>query len=226
MSAGIPYHWKRYGTDPSGALLLDKTTGVWPSYVASAVSTWNGGTSTVDFFRYTGSDCGVIPDGYATVCNADYTDSCGGFLDWVGCVDPLGVTQTGHWVRAHVRFDDFVAGFTWTDAKHREVTCHELGHVLGLLHNSSSCLEEVVTGNFTAPNAHDYEQANANHNHTDCVPPCPSRPEGEEAVLRGTPIPIRVFDLLLRDLGTPEFLVEQLYSHHASSINHESNHHE
>ncbi|GIH04264.1 hypothetical protein Rhe02_23310 [Rhizocola hellebori] len=132
------YHWG--GTHPA-VYFLDHTGAQWPVY--ESVVKWNESIAIDSGYRFSYS----CPSSAhcVDVYNQDYGD-----IGWVGQASYThnGLTRTA----AVVKLNDYTgAGYIPSgDAHwHRETSCHELGHALGLAHNlfETSCLYHQHTAN-------------------------------------------------------------------------------
>jgi hypothetical protein len=126
------YHWS--GTHPA-VYFIDHTSAAWPVY--EAVVKWNESTALDSGYRWYTNGC---PNTHCVqVYNANYGNN-----GWVGStsISLSGTTITA----ATILLNDYYPN---TAKWHRETSCHEEGHALGLDHNlfESSCLYYTHTTN-------------------------------------------------------------------------------
>ncbi|GIH05056.1 hypothetical protein Rhe02_31230 [Rhizocola hellebori] len=132
------YHW--IGSHPA-VYFLDHTGSLWPVY--ESVVKWNESTAIDSGYRFS----------YSCPSSAHCVDVYDGDFGATGWVGGTYYTFSGLSITAAVvdLNDHQGTGYIPTnDAKwHRETTCHELGHALGLDHNlfETSCLRAGHTAN-------------------------------------------------------------------------------
>lgn len=129
---------------------IDKKDGspVWPVY--KAAERWDNG-SPVDY-RYTTKECPAESQ-CVIVKQAELA---------APTVGVTTIARVGTDIKAVTVVLDTTFGRTNSSAKRRNVTCHELGHALGLKHRSetSTCLTSNVTSK-RYPDATDIKNLNA-----------------------------------------------------------------
>jgi hypothetical protein len=141
-------HWP--GSHPR-VNFVDFTSSAWP--VTTTVGVWNQ-SSAIDSIYHWYSTYGCLSN-CVYVYNGDY-----GATGWVGHSNVYwtGTTITSATIQLN---DHCAAGYICGDVKwHRETTCHEEGHALGLDHNlfESSCIYVFHTANrSTTPAGGDYQ---------------------------------------------------------------------
>ena len=144
------YHWS--GSHPV-IYFVDHSSGAWPVYEAAVQ--WNKSTALDVGYR---APLVVCPSGgfCAYVRSGSYTDKCSSSTSWVGCTS-LGLNSATRLIEsATIRLND---RFSSTYAANQIVTCHELGHALGLDHNlyTTSCMYWQRTSNGSRfPHTGDY----------------------------------------------------------------------
>jgi hypothetical protein len=143
-------HWARNGYAHPQVYIVDHTGPAWP--VSAAVPVWNQAHGVDSLYRP--GTCPGIPGTHCVdVRSANEGDN--GFVGTTNVSFDAGRNFIDGGV--NVVMNDF---YTISAARHRKSICHELGHVIGLGHNSStaSCM---VSGDFDAqlPSADDFAMA-------------------------------------------------------------------
>ncbi len=157
------WHWRR-AHNPFTITILSSVTSAWAKQLAASANTW----SRSDKFdmnivqgaktRRARNRC-VETSGEVHVCNGNY-----GATGWAGLTE---VKLSGHHIlKIRIRFND-----QETPANFRRlVSCHELGHSIGLGHNtrSSSCMKPG-SGSRPRPDAIDFNEIDRIYKHLDAV---------------------------------------------------------
>jgi hypothetical protein len=143
-----PVKWARNGFAHPQVYFLDHTSSAWP--LTAVVPNWNLAHGVDSWYRWFTAGC---PGGGRHCVNV-YDANYGG-TGWTG-LSHFSWNSSNNFIDGSVytQLNDFYGG---TAAEHRNTTCHELGHDLGLAHNvsTSSCLYFVRTSQQT-PNADDF----------------------------------------------------------------------
>jgi hypothetical protein len=170
------YHWART-SNPFAVKLGDDVSGTWDSMLRTASSDWSKST-LLDTPVVAG---GTKPrscrptSGRVEVCNASY-----GNTGWLGVAQ---VWVSGkHIVQGTVKNNDYYFGSSTyaynNTAEMQHVICQEIGHTLGLDHQSESgvslntCMDyyhntSATDTKSTHPNQHDYDELVTIYSHLD-----------------------------------------------------------
>ncbi len=143
------HRWAANGFEDPAVYMLDHTSSAWP--VTAATNTWYQAQGIDAYYRWYTNGCPGGGRHCVNVYNAYY-----GATGWAG-LTTWGTDSTGDYdntTNVTVKLNDTYGG---TAANHRNVACHELGHALGLAHNTStgSCLY-YMQGTTLYPNSDDF----------------------------------------------------------------------
>jgi Matrixin len=142
-----PAHWARNGYAHPQVYFIDNTSSAWP--VAAAVPPWNQAHGVDSLYRF--ATCPAAAGIHCvTTTNGNFGDT-----GWDGQTN-MQIDANHNFVDGmSIQFNDY---YQETASEHRTVTCHELGHALGLDHNSStnSCMFAGGAPSATTPAADDY----------------------------------------------------------------------
>lgn len=171
------YHWARTA-NPFTLKLGSNTSGTWTNLLSLVSSDWSA-SSVLDTNVTAG---GTKPKpcqatkGRVEVCNANY-----GNTGWLG-VAQIWITDGVHITQGTVKNNDYYFGNSTykynNEAEKRHVICQEVGHTLGLDHQSTdgtsqnTCMDYYQNTNnadtkSTQPNTHDYDELAAIYSGTD-----------------------------------------------------------
>jgi hypothetical protein len=163
-SAG--YHWR--GTGSRVVTVVDSVNGTWDAALRTAAAGWSASAvinmpvALGDDSRKTRKKCPVI-EGQIRVCSFNY-----GRTSWAGITRVWYTLSGRHVVRGFVKLNDRRAK---SDNLRLAITCHELGHVVGLSHRpqrqDSSCMTPRVGPSQVAPDAHDRSKLLEIYDHSD-----------------------------------------------------------
>jgi predicted Zn-dependent protease len=155
------WHWKR-SHNPFTVTVLSSATNTWATPLARAAAEWSK-SSKLNIRIVQGNKSSatrqacVETRGEVHFCNGNY-----GNTGWSGLTE---ATLSGqHIVRIRIRVND-----ANTPAHFRRlISCHELGHSLGLAHNTrpTSCMRPGA-GSTPHPDATDFAELNAIYRHLD-----------------------------------------------------------
>lgn len=171
------YHWART-SNPFTLQLGDNASGTWDQHLATASSDW-GQSTVVDTTIVAG---GTRPkncrptSGRDEICNANYGNN-----GWLGLAQ-IWITGGVHIVQGVVKNNDYYFGNSTykynNEAEKLHVICQEIGHTLGLDHQSedgssqNTCMDYYHNTSSsdtksTHPNTHDYDQLLTIYSHLD-----------------------------------------------------------
>ncbi len=171
------YHWARVN-NPFTLKAGDNVSGLWDSMLNTALSDWSKST-VLDMSKVAG---GTKPkscrptSGRVEVCSASYGNS-----GWLGLAQ-IWITGGTHITQGIVKNNDYYFGsstYTYNNtAEMQHVICQEIGHTLGLDHQSTSgaslntCMDyyhntSASDTKSTHPNQHDYDELGIIYNHKD-----------------------------------------------------------
>ncbi len=166
------YHWART-SNPFSLRVVDSNTADWDDNLNGANSDWS--TSTVLNLIYEGGDsssrtrkrCPMIA-GKVRSCNAAY-----GFNGWLGLAS-INISGGVHITQGSSKMNDsYFSGGGYTETNRQHVMCQEIGHTLGLDHQSESgadlntCMDYADALDNPSPNSHDYQQLQTIYSHLD-----------------------------------------------------------
>jgi hypothetical protein len=171
------YHWART-SNPFTLKLGKNTSGTWSSHLATASSDWSQSTvlDTSIVAGKTKPKACRPSSGRVEVCSANY-----GNTGWLG-VAQIWITGGVHITQGAVKNNDYYFGSSTyaynNEAEKLHVICQEVGHTLGLDHQSEdgssqdSCMDYYHnTSNAdtlsTHPNQHDYNELVSIYGHLD-----------------------------------------------------------
>jgi hypothetical protein len=125
-------HWERFTTVHAYMYLEDHTGTAWPVY-ASQIE-WNKSCCVGAY--YAGTQC------KSSFHCVKVTEGHFGATGWVR-LTTYTVDSNHHFISVKIQYSD---SYSMTAAQHRQTTCHEQGHALGLGHNGStaSCLYYAI----------------------------------------------------------------------------------
>ncbi|GAA1383951.1 hypothetical protein GCM10009661_64520 [Catellatospora chokoriensis] len=126
---------------------VDHSGASWP--VGRAVTEWNETSGIDSIYRPASSGCDGAPAHCVHVYSSNY-----GATGWTGSTSRTFNAANTYYASASVKLNDYYGG---TEAQKWNTACHELGHVLGLDHNTGteSCLYSSRTST-KYPDADDY----------------------------------------------------------------------
>jgi predicted Zn-dependent protease len=159
----IGWHWYRASTPFNVTVLMSVTSG-WVKPVMGAAADWtasdvlNMTTAVGNTSRSARINCSYTGNYTVHICNANY-----GNTGWAGLTQAV-VNSRHHIVKIRIRVNDA----TTPAAYRRLVSCHELGHSIGLGHNTrtSSCMRPG-TGSRPHPDAIDFAELDRIYAHSD-----------------------------------------------------------
>jgi len=160
----IGWHWRRTANPFNVTLVLSITT-AWQTPLNAAANEWSTRSGKFDFVTTPGSttrsarqNC-AMTSGAVHVCNGHWNAA------WAGLTE---ARVSGHHILAmRIRLND-----AQTPARYRRlVSCHELGHSVGLAHNTrpSSCMRPGISR--PHPDATDIAELNVIYRHLDGMSP-------------------------------------------------------
>lgn len=124
--------WTYNGHTRPQMVFRDRSNDLWP--VGRAVTQWNDVSGIDSLYRDFSTGCPSSTVHCVIIYNASYGDT-----GWVGqTTRTLNAAQT-YYTGAYIALNESYGG---TEAQRWNTACHEIGHVLGLGHNTStsSCL--------------------------------------------------------------------------------------
>ncbi len=223
------YHWARTA-NPFTLNLGDNVSGLWDDMLVTASNDWSQ-SNVLDTTKVAGGTkakpCRPT-SGRVEVCSASYGNS-----GWLGLAQ-IWITGGEHIVQGVVKNNDYYFGSSTyqynNTAEMQHVICQEIGHTLGLDHQSTdgssqnSCMDyyhntSASDAKSTHPNSHDYAELTTIYSHTDSF----STIGGAAAHLNpvgtpgadenGTPIGAspRRGSWYVQDLGNGRFLFTHVY---------------
>jgi Matrixin len=145
-SATCFVRWAYNGYARPQVYFIDHSGSAWP--VGRAVTKWNETSGIDSVYRIPSSGC----PGGGIHCVHVYSGNYGS--GWTGLTSrTLNAAET-YYASATVKLNTYYSG---TEAEHWNTACHELGHVLGLDHNTStgSCVYAYRSSQ-RYPNADDF----------------------------------------------------------------------
>ncbi len=162
------YHWART-SNPLALKLGTNTSGTWSGHLAMASSDWSlsGVLDTTVVPGSTRSKSCRPTAGRVEVCNASY-----GPTGWLG-VAQIWISGGVHITQGTVKNNDYYFGSSTyrynNEAEKLHVICQEVGHTLGLDHQSedgssqNTCMDyyhntSSADTQSTRPNQHDYDE--------------------------------------------------------------------
>jgi len=171
------YHWART-SNPFTLRLGDNTSGSWTTHLATVSSDWSQSTvldTTVIAGGTRPKTCRPT-SGRVEVCSANY-----GNTGWLG-VAQIWISGGVHITQGTVKNNDYYFGSSTykynNEAEKLHVICQEVGHTLGLDHQSTdgsslnTCMDYYhnTSGTDTLsthPNQHDYDELGVIYGHLD-----------------------------------------------------------
>ncbi|RNL78454.1 hypothetical protein EFL95_04985 [Nocardioides marmorisolisilvae] len=162
---GHNVHWTNSSPSfPRGYVYWADLTGPeWPVY--SAAIEWDRSTRLDAVYVGAGSSCPSTPH-CVTVRQTALGTSCSGTL---GQTNVSYYSATGH-LETSTRVDLSSACSTSSASKRRTITCHELGHSIGMDEQRTaddSCMVDPYVTPHTLPSAHDFQSIATVYNHDD-----------------------------------------------------------
>ncbi len=173
-----PYHWKR-SANPLVLQIVDNMTSNWDA-ILGRISVYWSASSVVDTSIVPGSDGSTTrrkcspQSGKIVSCNSTY-----GYNGWLGIATIwFASADSVHIVQATTKLNDsylrnskFFPKYN-NDTARTHVGCQEIGHNLGLDHQTGiSCMNDdnnfLSDPLYIGPNAHDYEQLELIYGHLD-----------------------------------------------------------
>lgn len=173
------YHWART-SNPFTLKLGNNTSGTWTTHLATVSSDWSQ-SSVLDTVIVAGGtrprNCRPTA-GRDEVCNANY-----GNTGWLG-VAQIWITGGVHITQGTVKNNDYYFGSSTyqynNEAEKLHVICQEVGHTLGLDHQSTdgsslnTCMDYYHNTSdsdtlSTHPNQHDYDELVTIYTHLDTL---------------------------------------------------------
>src|SRR6266852_7570112 len=171
------YHWART-SNPFTVKLGDNVSSAWDSYLATTSSDWSA-SSVLNTTVVAGSakprNCRPT-SGRVEVCDANY-----GNTGWLG-VAQIWISGGTNITQGTVKNNDYYFGSSTyqynNDAEKLHVICQEVGHTLGLDHQSTdgsslnTCMDyyhntSAADTLSTHPNQHDYDELGIIYGHVD-----------------------------------------------------------
>ena len=171
------YHWART-SNPFTLKLGDNVSGLWDGMLGTASSDWTQSTvlNTTIVAGGTKPKACRPTSGRVEVCSASYGNS-----GWLGLAQ-IWITGGKHIVQGIVKNNDYYFGSSTyrynNTAEMQHVICQEIGHTLGLDHQSTSsaslntCMDyyhntSASDTKSTHPNSHDYAELVDLYTHLD-----------------------------------------------------------
>ena len=165
------YHWART-SNPFNLKVVDSNTTDWDDNLNAANAAW--GSSSVLNMLYEAGDstsrarkrC-VMITGRVHSCNAAYGNN-----GWLGLAS-INISGSHITQGSSKMNDSYFAGGGYTETNRQHVMCQEIGHTLGLDHQSTSgadlntCMDYANALDNPNPNQHDYDELVSIYSHLD-----------------------------------------------------------
>ena len=197
------YHWART-SNPFTLKLGDNVSAAWDSYLATTSSDWSKSTvlDTTIVPGQARSKCRPT-SGKVEVCSGSYGNN-----GWLGLAQVW--VSGSHITQGSVKVNDtyFAQAQYNTPSERNHVMCQEVGHTLGLDHQSTSgatlntCMDYSSSTTSQHPNQHDYDELVTIYTHLDSSSTVGAAANGSAADDPGLPAgagPGR--SVYVRDLG-------------------------
>jgi hypothetical protein len=166
------YHWART-TISFDLITVDSMTSEWQPAFDGTVSRWSASDS-LNLVGDQGDESRKFrrrckpKEGQIVACNLSY-----GGTGWLGLAG-ININSAGHIVKGYAKMNDFYSSYWALEGERNHVTCQEVGHLLGLDHQSEdfdlslgTCMDYSSDPASQWPNGHDYDTLLAMYAHLD-----------------------------------------------------------
>ncbi len=165
------YHWART-SNPFTVKVVDSNTTDWDSMKNAAIVDWSAST-VLNLANEAGDSSStarkrcVMITGKIHSCNAAYGNN-----GWLGLAS-INISGSHITQGTSKMNDSYFNSPSYSSVNRRHVMCQELGHTLGLDHQSTSgadlntCMDYANALDNPSPNAHDYDQLVLIYTHLD-----------------------------------------------------------